>query len=132
MLDFTQHITSGNLKQLDETHLSVELTEGKLSSSKPCFVCDESGEEYVIISSKILKNLLEGMKKAQEERFAISLEKDIANLMPLDFEDVLSVAKSKLAELNLDISQVNTLELIKDIKREHPNLFFNLDDYLRK
>lgn len=132
MLDFTQHITSGNLKQLDETHLSVELTEGKLSSSKPCFVCDEGGEEYVIISSKILKNLLEGMKKAQEERFAISLEKDIANLMPLDFEDVLSVAKSKLAELKLDISQVNTLELIKDIKREHPNLFFNLDDYLRK
>lgn len=132
MLDFNQHITSGNLKQLDETHLSVELTEGKLNSSKPCFVCDESGEEYVIISSKILKNLLEGMKKAQEERFAISLEKDIANLMPLDFEDVLSVAKSKLTELNLDISQVNTLDLIKEIKKEHPNLFFNLDDYLRK
>lgn len=132
MLDFNQHITSGNLKQVDDTHLSVELTEGKLSSSKPCFIYDESGEEYVIVSSKILKNLLEGMKKAQEERFAISLEKDIANLMPLDFEDVLSVAKSKLSELNLDISQVDTLELIKDIKREHPNLFFNLDDYLRK
>ena len=132
MLDLNQHITIGNLKQIDETHLSVELSEGKLSDSKPCFVCDESGEEYVIISSKILKNLLESMKKAQEERFAISLEKDIANLMPLDFEDVLSVAKSKLTELNLDISQVNTLELIKDIKKEHPNLFFNLDDYLRK
>ena len=132
MLDLNQHITSGNLKKIDETHLSVELSEGKLSNSKPCFVCDENGEEYVIISSKILKNLLEGMKKAQEERFAISLEKDIANLMPLDFEDVLSVAKNKLIELNLDISQVDTLELIKEIKKEHPNLFFNLDDYLRK
>lgn len=132
MLDFNQPISSGNLKQIDETHLSVELTEGKLSSSKPCFVCDESGEEYVIISSKILKNLLESMKKAQEERFAISLEKDIANLMPLDFEDVLSVAKAKLLELDLDISEVDTLQLIKEIKKQYPNLFFNLDDYLRK
>lgn len=132
MLDFNQQITSGNLKKIDKQHFSVELLDGELSKIKPCFVSDEEGYEYVLISADILKALLEGMKKAQEERFEISLERDIANQMPLDFEDVLSVAKAKIREKNLAFSEVNSHHLIKEIKKEHPNLFFNIDDYLRK
>lgn len=125
-------ITNGNLTKIDEQHLSIKLENGQLSNGKPCFISDESGEEYVIISSNLLKKLLAGMKKAQEERFEISLERDIANQMPLDFEDVLSVARAKMQELQVNAGEIDSADLIEEIKREHPNLFFNIDDYLRK
>ncbi|RDU69415.1 DUF2603 domain-containing protein [Helicobacter cholecystus] len=132
MLDLTQSVASGLLKQIDSKTLSIKFTEGSLSEDKPCFVCDEENHEYVILSAHLLQQILQNMKQAQEERFAMSLEKDIANLMPLDFDDVLSVAKQKLEELNLDIAQVDTQLLAKTIKQEYPNLFFNFDDYLRR
>lgn len=132
MLELNEAVTSGNLRKLDETHFTIQLKEGELNQNHPCFVSDEQGEEYVLLSANILKKLLEGMKKAQEERFAISLERDIANQMPLDFEDVLSVAKAKLQSLNLDVVDIDSSELIGIIRKEHPNLFFNIDDYLRK
>lgn len=132
MLELNEAVTSGNLRKLDETHFTIQLKEGELSQNKPCFVSDEEGEEYVLLSADILKKLLEGMKKAQEERFAISLERDIANQMPLDFEDVLSVAKAKLQSLDLNVGDIDSNELIRTIRKEHPNLFFNIDDYLRK
>ncbi|WP_027326762.1 DUF2603 domain-containing protein [Helicobacter pametensis] len=132
MLELNKNITSGNLKRLEGGCISIKLEDGDLSLGKPCFVSDENGEEYVLISTSILQKLLDGMKKAQEERFAISLERDIANQMPLDFEDVLSVAKAKLKERNLELGEVDSAELIEEIKREHSNLFFNIDEYLRK
>lgn len=132
MLELNESVTSGNLRKLDKTHITIQLKEGELSRNRPCFVSDEEGEEYVLLSASILKKLIEGMKKAQEERFAISLERDIANQMPLDFEDVLSVAKAKLQSLDLNIGDIDSNELIRAIRKEHPNLFFNIDDYLRK
>lgn len=132
MLELNEAVTSGNLTKLDKTHFTIQLKEGELNQNRPCFVSDEEGEEYVLLSADILKQLLEGMKKAQEERFAISLERDIANQMPLDFEDVLSVAKAKLQSLNLSVGDIDSNELIRAIRKEHPNLFFNIDDYLRK
>lgn len=132
MLELNEAVTSGNLRKLDETHFAIQLKEGELSRSRPCFVSNEEGEEYVLLSADILKKLLEGIRKAQEERFAISLERDIANQMPLDFEDVLSVAKAKLQSLNLNVADIDSNELIGIIRKEHPNLFFNIDDYLRK
>lgn len=132
MLELNEAVTSGNLRKLDETHFTIQLKEGELDQNRPCFVSNEEGEEYVLLSADILKKLLEGMKKAQEERFAISLERDIANQMPLDFEDVLSVAKAKLQSLNLNVGDIDSNELIRAIRKEHPNLFFNIDDYLRK
>lgn len=132
MLDLTQSIASGLLRHLDSKTLSIEITEGKLSKDRPCFVCDEKNHEYAILSADLLQQILQSIKQAQEERFEISLERDISNLMPLDFDDVLSVAKQKLQELNLNIAQVDTQLLAKTIKKEHPNLFFNFDDYLRR
>lgn len=132
MLELNEGITNGNLTKIDEKHLSIQLENGNLSLGNPCFVSDENGDEYVLISTSILKRLLEGIKKAQEEKFTISLERDIANQMPLDFEDVMSVAKAKMRELNLNTEELDSAELIEEIKREHPNLFFNIDEYLRK
>ncbi|MCE3047422.1 DUF2603 domain-containing protein [Helicobacter kayseriensis] len=132
MLELNGEITNGNLTKIDEKHLSIQLENGNLSLGKPCFVSDENGDEYVLISTNILKRLLEGIKKAQEEKFTISLERDIANQMPLDFEDVMSVAKAKMRELDLNTEELDSAELIEEIKREHPNLFFNIDEYLRK
>lgn len=132
MLEINETITNGSLKRIAENHLSIQIEEGQLSEGKPCFVSDEKGEEYVLISSKILKKLLEGMKKAQEERFEISLERDIANQMPLDFEDVLSVARAKLQVYDLSAGEVDSAKLIQEIRKEYPNLFFNVDEYLRR
>lgn len=132
MLDFNQSFASAQLKQIDSRTLNIEFVDGELSRDRPCFLSDEKNQEYVILSVDLLQQILQNMKQAQEERFAISLEKDIANLMPLDFDDVLSVAKSKLQELNLDIAQVDTQHLAKTIKQEYPNLFFNFDDYFRR
>lgn len=132
MLDLNQGFTSGQLKQVDDNTLSIQLTEGELTQEKPCFISDDKNQEYVLLSAELLQQILQNMKQAQEERFAISLEKDIANLMPLDYDDVLSVAKQKLQELNLDILQIDTQQLAKSIKQEYPNLFFNFDDYFRR
>lgn len=132
MLDMSETFASGQLKYIDANTFNIKLIDGNLSKERPCFVSDEKNQEYVILSADLLQQILQSMKQAQEERFAISLEKDIANLMPLDFDDVLSVAKQKLEELKLDITQVNTQHLAKSIKQEHPNLFFNFDEYFRR
>jgi len=65
-----------------------------------------------------------------EEVFKSRLEKAIAKELPIDFHDVWAVAidelQKRLKDGTTKPSNINLESLIKNIKREHPNLFYSL------
>ena len=70
--------------------------------------------------------MIEHFKQAEQEALFLKLEKSILQQLPLDFQDVLTVAreeinKSKKKDIDFD-------KLVKKIKKEHPNLFLDIND----
>ena len=91
---------------------------------------DEQDLEYVVLPQKVLQNIISLIRKAHEDKLRVELERDIISLTPIDLDDVMSVAISKLESMrNKDgsLPNVDTTQLIAQIKKEHPNLFLNFD-----
>ncbi|ANV97556.1 hypothetical protein BBW65_01470 [Helicobacter enhydrae] len=131
MFDFKEQIIDGELQHINGQELRICLNQ-EFDSKSPCVLSAHNDTEYVLISSTLLKNLLERMRTLQEEVFEMSLERDIVNEMPLDFEDVMSVARAKIEEKHQKLLPTDCDALVKEIKKEYPNLFYNIDKYLRK
>ncbi|WP_277640169.1 DUF2603 domain-containing protein [Wolinella succinogenes] len=106
----------------------LELTKGRLGNEEPCHVKGAQGEEYVMLPKHLLLGLVNLLQKGREERVKLNLERDILQQMPIDFEDVWEVALQEIHRENANLSYVDTKRLIKEIKRRHPNLFFQLGD----
>lgn len=123
----------GYLQRVSEDVLEVYLQNGSFNSQESWFLKDNGGQEYVVLPQHILKTIISLLRKAHEDRLKVELERDIISLTPIDFDDVMSVATSRVESLrNKDgsLPHINTMQLIKDIKKEHPNLFLNLDSLI--
>jgi len=118
----------------DPNRKMLELVQGSWESKAPWFVVDESGRLFVLSSIESILQLVKSLNEAKYENFTLKLEKAILENLPVDFNDVWVVAmneiQKRLAEsksknyLDLDIKQ-----LVKEIKRNHPNLFMNLKQF---
>ena len=120
----------GYLQRVDDELFEVYLQGGKINSKEPCFLRDENNEEYVILPQRVLKSIIALVRKAHEDHLRVELERDVISLTPIDFDDVMSVAMNRLESLrNKDgsLPQINTMQFLKEIKKEHPNLFLNFD-----
>jgi len=79
--------------------------------------------------------IIQSLQKAQEENFNLKLEKTIWQNIPLDFNDVWTVAMTEIKK-QIENSKdkktigINTEKIVQDIKKKYPNLFLNLDMYL--
>ena len=109
---------------------TLEIEQGSFSSKEPWYVQDvDSNRAYVMLSKEQLATLLGALKKAQEESFKLSLERDIFQQMPIDFEDVWTVAIAEAQKYSTKtLSSISTKDLVRTIKHEHPNLFFEIND----
>ncbi|PAF47457.1 hypothetical protein BKH41_07720 [Helicobacter sp. 12S02232-10] len=132
-------LESGNnqvkAKKIDATKVLLELQKGEFSSQEAWFVKDENNQEYVMIPEALLKNIVQTIRKAYEDKLKVELERDIATHTPIDFEDVMAVAVKKLETFRKSdgsLPRIDTHSFVEQIKKEHPNLFFDLDDYFRK
>lgn len=112
----------------------LSVKNGDFSKEDFCFLQDEEGKEYVVFPQKLFMQLLAKIKDMQEERFMMMLEKDLISQMPIDFEDVMAVAREILESMRQsdgNLPEINSAVFAKELKEKYPNLFFDID-YLRR
>ncbi len=113
----------------------LSLKSGHWAAPEPWFVVDEQDKVHTLISIASLKNMLEGLKQLQRENFELRLEKAIYQQIPIDFNDAWIVAmdeikkqaKGGLMEMNIDLDK-----LMSDVKRQHPNLFVDMEAMMQR
>ncbi len=116
----------------DEKHKVLEIKRGSWSDPQPWFVIDENGDLMVLSSAESMMGIMQSLQHMGEEVFKARLERAIAKELPIDFHDVWTVVmhelQKRLKESGKEASNVNLDNLVKSIKRQHPNLFYSLKD----
>jgi len=129
----------------DKTIIEIESTEnpdvkrlslksGSWSANEPWFVVDENQKLHTMMSIKSINKIIKNFRETQEENFNLKLEKTIWQHIPIDFQDVWTVAMDEIKSMatmkskEVKVINVDLEKLINKIKYEHPNLFFNLKD----
>ncbi len=116
----------------DEKHKVLELKRGSWEDPQPWFVIDENGNLMVLSSAEAMMGIMQSLQHMGEEVFKARLERAIAKELPVDFHDVWTVVmhelQKRLKESGKEASNVNLENLVKSIKRQHPNLFYSLKD----
>jgi len=99
---------------------------------EPLYVESEDGKKtFVMINHDSFKELVKIVKKHQEEAFKLKLEKEILQSMPIDFDDVWVVAMNEIKKSAASNGKnVDTKDIIKNIKKSYPNLFFDMESFI--
>lgn len=112
----------------DESVKTLRLKSGNWKNKKePWLVIDENEKVHALISMDAMQKIVENFKQMEQDAFALKLEKSILQQLPIDFQDVWTVAMQEVEKGKK--SDVNFERLVKKIKKEHPNLFLNLKDF---
>jgi hypothetical protein len=121
----------------DENIKELHLKNGSWESDEPWFAIDSNDEKkaYAFIPADTFSQMVEAMKTAQQENFNLKLEKTIWQNVPIDFEDVWVVAMEDIRaharrENPKKPVSIDLDKLLKKIKKEHPNLFINLKEFI--
>jgi len=116
----------------DEKHKILELKRGNWDDKQPWFVIDENGELLILSTAESMMSIMSSLQHMGEEVFKARLERAIAKELPIDFHDVWTVAmhelQQRLKEGSKEAASVDLENLVKSIKRKHPNLFYSLKE----
>ena len=113
---------------------NLSLKSGSWSANEPWFVVDENNKLHTMMSINSVNKIVENFRTTQEENFNLKLEKTIWQNIPIDFQDVWSVAMDEIKTMateeakEVKVISVDLDKLVTKIKQEHPNLFLNLKD----
>lgn len=111
----------------EESTKLLRLKRGSWENAKePWLVYDEKQKLHALLSIDTLSKMIEHFKKAEQEALFLKLEKSILQHLPLDFNDVLTVAMEEMNKSKKKDIDFN--KLIKKIKKDHPNLFLDIKD----
>ena len=88
---------------------------------------DEKQKLHALLSMDSLTKIVENFRQMEQEAFSLKLEKSILQQLPLDFNDVWTVAMEEIKKQKK--TAVDFDKVIQKIKKEHPNLFLNLQDF---
>ncbi|BCD67508.1 DUF2603 domain-containing protein [Nitratiruptor sp. YY09-18] len=118
----------------DPNKKTLELVQGSWENSAPWFVIGKDDKVYVLSSLESILQLIKSLNDTRYENFNLKLEKAILENLPVDFNDVWVVAmneiQKRLAESkNKNLLDIDIKKLVKDIKKNHPNLFMRLKDF---
>ncbi len=132
------HETLVEIEDTDDPHIKqLRLIQGSWDSEDPWFAIEKKNDKkaYAFIPAEAFSHLIDTLRRTQQENFNLKLEKTIWQNVPADFEDVWVVAMEEIRkyakEKNPDKPvSIDLDKLIKKIKREHPNLFINIRDFM--
>ncbi len=115
----------------DPKEKTLKLISGSWDNEGPWFIVDEKNKIHTALPVEVTVKLLESLRRAQEENFNLKLEKSIWQNVPIDFEDVWVVAMDEIKKMakeskDKNILSINVDKLVKKIKKEHPNLFIDM------
>ncbi len=133
-----EHRTLLGIKDTDDPNIKeLYLKEGSWDSNDPWFAIEDNNEKkaYAFIPADAFSQIIDALRHAQQENFNLKLEKTIWQNIPADFEDVWVVAMEEIRKhaMQNDPSKPISIDLdklIKKIKKEHPNLFINIRDFM--
>lgn len=132
-------LESGNncmsARKIDEGKILLELQKGDFNPKEVWFIKDGENHEYVMIPQSLLQTITQTIARAQEDKLKVELERDVATHAPIDFDDVMIVAIKRLEAYRKSdgsLPKIDTFSFVSQIKKEYPNLFFNLEDYFGK
>lgn len=111
------------------------LEKGSWDGSEPWFIVDENSKLHTLMSIESLTRLVDTLKEVQQENFNLKLEKTLWKHVPVDFGDAWAVAMDEIKSISLDstnakIVNINLNKLVKKIKKKHPNLFLDIEDFV--
>jgi len=125
------------IESTDDLHVKkLNLKSGSWNSSEPWLIVDENQKINTMLPIQSINKIIENYKASQEENFNLKLEKTIWQNVPIDFQDVRTVAMEEINKIALNeqkdekVIDINLEKLIKKIKKEYPNLFLNINDML--
>ena len=130
-----QQYSFGVLNKIDSTNALIALQKGELNNENIWLLKDNEDNEFALIPSQALNILNQRIRDLQEERFFIRLEREIAQQMPIDMDDVMVIASEYIESFrkkDASLPLLNARSIARDLKKQHPNLFFNLQDLLDK
>lgn len=119
------------MKKIDE-EFTITIKQSSLESTPSNVVINNTS--YVLLLDSEYKKMQEIIRLNHEALIFKSLEKEILQEMPRDFDDVFVVAKTLLNNIqskkkNLTIYDIK--KIVKEIKLNYPNLFINIDEYFK-
>ncbi|BCX78999.1 DUF2603 domain-containing protein [Campylobacter sp. 19-13652] len=119
----------------DENSRLISLKSGAWDMDTPWFVLDD-GEPRVMMGLGELMAMAQSYKEVQKECFELKLEKSIWQNIPADFSDVWAVAMDKVKRQKpsniASISSIDTDKLVRCIKKDHPNLFVDMNEIMKE
>ena len=117
-----------DIEQVSENELKIRIVNAAANFHTPWFAI-KNEEPYIFMPAEILDVVFRMLKTAQKESFELKLERSIWQNMPIDFGDVWRVAMDELMKSEFK-KEPDLDKLIAKIKREHPNLFVDMNQIM--